>query len=102
MKEYKVRILDTVFADIDDLADFIVSVSTPEHATRYARELGAEIMTLKYIADVIPVSRYRSVRYYHPQARQLRSRNKKLNIIFHIEKDFVIVDKIMVSKMIVN
>ena len=26
MKEYKVKILDTVFDDIDSLADFIVSV----------------------------------------------------------------------------
>ena len=30
MKEYKVKILDTVFDDIDSLADFIVSVSLPE------------------------------------------------------------------------
>ena len=41
MKEYNVRILDTVFDDIDDIADFIVSISTPEHAAKYARELGA-------------------------------------------------------------
>ena len=29
MKEYTVRILDTVFADIADIADYIVEVSTP-------------------------------------------------------------------------
>ena len=102
MKEYKVRILDTVFADIDDIADFIVSVSTLEHAAKYARELGAEIMTLRYLADFIPKSRYRSVRHYHPHAKQLRTRNKQLNIIFHIEGDYVIVDKILASKMIIN
>jgi hypothetical protein len=61
MKEYKVKILDSVFDDIDSLADFIVSVSLPEHAIRYVRELGAEIMTLRYLADVIPQSRYHSV-----------------------------------------
>ena len=102
MKEYKVRILDTVFADIDDIADFIVSVSTLEHAAKYARELGAEIMTLRYLADFIPESRYRSVRHYHPHAKQLRTRNKQLNIIFHIEGDTVIVDKNLASKMIIN
>ena len=100
MKEYKVRILDTVFADISEIADFIVSVSTPEHARRYARELGAEIMTLRYLAGFIPLSRYRTVRRYHPAARQLRTRNKQLNIIFHIEGDTVIVDKIIASKII--
>jgi plasmid stabilization system protein ParE len=102
MKEYKVRILDTVFDDIADIADYIVSVSTLEHAAKYARELGAEIMTLRYLADFIPESRYRSVRHYHPHAKQLRTRNKQLNIIFHIEGDYVIVDKILASKMIIN
>ena len=102
MKEYKVRILDVVFNDIDDIADFIVSVSTLEHAVKYARELGAEIMTLRYLAGIIPESRYRSVRFYHPHAKQLRTRNKQFNIVFHIEGDTAIVDKIIASKMIVG
>ena len=42
MKVYTVRILDTVFADIGDIADYIVAVSTPEHAAKYARQLQAE------------------------------------------------------------
>ncbi len=46
MKEYKVKILDSVFVDIDSIANFILSVSTPEHALSYTRQLGAEIMTL--------------------------------------------------------
>ena len=102
MKEYTVRILDTVFADIDDIANYIVEVSTPEHAAKYARELQAEIMTLRYLAGIIPISRYRSVRHYHPHAKQLRTRNKQLNIIFHIEGNWAIVDKILASKMIIN
>ena len=102
MKEYTVRVLDTVFADINDIADFIVKVSTPEHAAKYSRELQAEIMTLRYLAGIIPESRYHSVRHYHPHAKQLRTRNKQLNIIFHVEGDVVIVDKILVSKMIIK
>ena len=80
----------------------IVDVSTPEHAAKYARELQAEIMTLRYLAGIIPVSRYRSVRHYHPHAKQLRTRNKQLNIIFHVEGNLAIVDKILASKMIIN
>ena len=116
MKEYTVRILDTVFADIDDIANYIVEVSTPEHAAKYARELQADMKkvqwtfdseaenrpTLRYLAGIIPVSRYRSIRHYHPHAKQLRTRNKQLNIIFHIEGNLAIVDKILASKMIIN
>ena len=102
MKVYAVKILDTVFADIDDIAEFIVNVSTPEHAVRYARELQAEIMSLRYLAGIITKSRYRTVRQYHPHAKQLRTRNRKLNIIFHTEGNLAIVDKILPSKMIIN
>lgn len=102
MNEYRVRILDVVFDDIDDIADFIVSVSNPEHAVKYVHDLIAEIMTLRYLAGIIPESRYRSVLKYHPNARQLRTRNKQFNIIFHIEGDVAIVDKIIPSKMIIS
>lgn len=100
MREYKVRVLDSVFDDIGRIADFIISVSTPDHAVKYVRQLGAEIMTLRYLAGVIPESRYLSVRRYHPHARQLRTRNKQFNIIFHIEVQTAIVDKVIASKMI--
>lgn len=100
MREYKVKILDTVLADIDDVADFIVSVSTPEHAIEYTRRLGAEIMSLSYLADVIPESPWQTIKRYHPHAKQLRTRNKRLTIIFHIENDLVIVDKIIATSRI--
>ena len=102
MKVYIVRILDTVFADIGDIADYIVAVSTPEHAAKYARELQAEIMSLRYLAGIIPESRYLSVCHYQPHAKQLRTHNKQLNIIFHIEGNVAIVDKILALKMIIN
>lgn len=66
---------------------------------KYARELQADMKkvqwtfdseaenrpTLRYLAGIIPVSRYRAVRHYHPHAKQLRTRNKQLNNIFHAE-----------------
>lgn len=69
MRVYAVRILDTVFADIDEIAEFIVSVSSPEHAVRYVDELQAEILSLRYLAGIIPESRYQTVRQYHPCAK---------------------------------
>ena len=102
MKEYTVKILDSVFDDIEDIADYIVKVSNSQHAVKYVRELQAEIMSLRFLAGIIPQSRYRTIRQYHPNAKKLRTRNKQLVIIFHIEGDFAIVDKILASKMIIN
>ena len=102
MKVYAVKILDTAFADIDKIAEFVVSVSTLEHAVKYVHELQAEIMSLRYLAGIIPESRYQTVRQYHPCAKQLRTRNRKLNIIFHTEGNLAIVDKILPSKMVIK
>lgn len=100
MKEYQVKILDAVFENIDEIADYIISVSIPEHALEYVKRLGAEIMSLSYLADVIPESRWLAVKWYHPHAKQMKTHNKKLTIIFHIEQDLVIVDKIVPSSSI--
>ena len=47
MKIYAVKILDVVFLDINDIADYIVNISTPEHAIRYTHELQAEISSTR-------------------------------------------------------
>ena len=102
MKEFEVKILDSAFADIDVIADFIVSVSTPEHAVRYTRELGDEILNLRYLAGIIPESNYFSAHQYHPHAKLLSVMNRQLVVIFHEENDTAVVNKILPSKMIVG
>ena len=100
MKHYVVSVKDAVFDDIDSIADFIISISTPEHAIRYKNQLISEIATLSYLADAIAFSDWKTAMECHPKAKRLITKNRKWNVIFHIDGDFVIVDKLIPSKLV--
>ena len=100
MKYYKVSVSKTVLAEIEEISDFIISISTPEHAVRYKNQLISEIATLSYMADIINYSQGKTAKKYHPKAKRYITKNKKWNVIFHIDGDDVIVDKLLPSKMI--
>lgn len=102
MKYYKVSVSKTVLAEIEEIADFIISISTSEHAIRYKNQLIAEIATLSYLADVINNSGWQTAKRYHPNTKHYITNNKKWIVIFHIDEDYVIVDKLMPSKMVIR
>ena len=100
MKCYTVIFSEACLSDLQSISDYICTVSIREHAIRYARNLRKEIESLSWRAETFPVSPYRTVTTRHPNARHFTSRNKKWTIIFHIEGDYVIIDKILASQMI--
>lgn len=53
MKYYKVSVSKTVLAEIEEISDFIISISTPEHAIRYKNQIIGEIATLSYLGGII-------------------------------------------------
>ncbi|MBR6092405.1 MAG: hypothetical protein IKQ09_06280 [Bacteroidales bacterium] len=100
MKYYKVSVSKTVLAEIEEISDFIISISTPEHAIRYKNQIIGEIATLSYLGGIINYSQWKLAKRYNPQAKRYITKNKKWNIIFHIVGEYVIVDKLLPSKMI--
>lgn len=102
MKHYTVSVKDEVFADIDEIVDYIISINTSEHAVRYKNALIEEIRTLEYAADTFQVTKWKMALRYHPQARRMITKNKKWDIIFHVDGDYVIIDKLIPSKLIIN
>jgi len=103
MRVYKEVVFSkAVLFDLGEIRDFIVFNNTHEAANKYIDQLEAEINALVYLADCFPISRWLSVRRYHPEARSLITRNKKWNVVFHTDGDLVIVDKIIPSKMVIH
>ena len=100
MTEKKVILSETVRLDIGAISDFIISVSRPEHAERYTQKLLDELADLSYLATTRPDCPWRLPKCYHPQAKILPICRRKLTAIFHIEGDYVIVDKILPSSLI--
>ena len=100
MNYYKVAVSKNVFAKIEEIAGFIIKISTTEHAIRYKNQLISEIAALSYMADVINYSQWKVAKRCHPKAKRMITKNKKWNIIFHVEGIYVIVDKIVPTKMV--
>ena len=100
MTEKKVILSETVRLDIGAISDFIISVSRPEHAERYTQKLLDELADLSYLATTRPDCPWRLPKRYHPQAKTLPICRRKLTAIFHIEGDYVIVDKILPLSLI--
>lgn len=96
----RVIVPTSVRGELDVLAEYIISISTPEHAERYTTELVAEIRQLSYLADSIRRSYNPYVLSFHPRAKQIPLRHGVLTAIFHVEGDFVIIDKLIPSKLI--
>ena len=97
MNEKKVILSETVRLDIDAISDFIIRVSRPEHAERYAQNLLDELADLSYLATMRPDCQWKLPKRYHVQAKTLPICRRKLTAIFHIEGDYVIVDKVIVD-----
>ena len=102
MNNYKLNVKQEVYDDIEDFKQFIVTVGSRDLAIQYTENLLAEIEKLSYLADKMQLSKWKVAKKYHPQARRLITENRKWNIIYHIQGEFVVVDKIIPSSMMVK
>ena len=101
MNEYKVLIRKSVFAKINEIADYVETVSNKEHAQQYADELEKSLYILSnpIIVNAMQVSQWQTAKKYHLRAKRLITKNRKWNIIFHIEGVYVVVDAIIPSSL---
>ena len=97
MKLYEIVVHNRVYEQIADIQDYIASINTYDSAVKYSNDLFDEIEKLTYLADVLPETDWASAKEYHPDAKRMVTHNKKWNIIFHTEGDFVVIDSIKAS-----
>ena len=100
MKEYKLKYSDEILADIDRLFVFATNQHTADFARKYTARIRKEIEDLSILAGIFHESRFRTAQLYHPHAKTMPIGKRKLTEIFHIDGEYVIVDKILPSCMI--
>ena len=100
MIEKQVMLSNEVLTDMEDISDFIIAVSRPSHAERYILEILAELNSLSYLGAILQKTKYGYPKRFHPEAKMLKLHNKPMCDIFHIDGDYVIVDRILHSSMI--
>ncbi len=99
MRIYEVRISHAAKADMKELRKFLKAMMTEEGAIRYANDMRAEIKMLSQYADLYGKSTSLTLRQIHPGARRIVSHNRRWIYVYHIDSNFVIVDRILPSKM---
>lgn len=99
MRNYKVRISHSAYEDMAVLRKFLIEMMTEEGAIRYANAMRSEIKMLSVYADCYGRSTSYTLRQIHPEARRMISHNRRWIYVYHIECDYVIVDRILPAKM---
>ncbi|MBR5665247.1 MAG: hypothetical protein IKX13_05810 [Bacteroidales bacterium] len=100
MKKYIVEYDIEAETDIGNLNKWVAEKSSYEFARRFINRIFDEIEKLSYLAGVLPPSRNMMPLRYHPEDKTIPVGKRKLTVIFHIEGDYVIVDKILPSAMV--
>ena len=100
MKKYRVEYDIEAESDIEALTAWVADKTSIEYSRQYINAIFDEIDVLSYLAPMLPKCKYELPKLYHSEAKTLVVGNKKLTVIFHINGDYVIVDKILPSALI--
>ena len=100
MKTYKVVYSKLAIDDLDNVVDYIASIYRKESGLRYKNRIQKQLDSLAYCADALPKSRRKTVIAIHSEAKTLSIMNRRWTVVFHIDRRYVLVDRIIPSKMI--
>lgn len=100
MRTYQVIISYVVLTELEAMAQYIASIYRPESGHKYVNRILGQLAALSYSADAYQDSRFTLAKAIHPKAKTITIVNHKWTVVFHIDGDFVIVDRIFLAKTI--
>ena len=98
MRIYQVVLSYEVLSEMEAVAKYIASIYRPESGHNYVNRILGQLAALSYSADAYRYSRFTLAKAIHPKAKTITIVNHKWTVVFHIDGDFVIVDRIIPAK----
>ena len=98
MHIYQVVISYEVLSELEAMAKYVASLYRPESGHNYVNRILGQLAALSYSADAYQYSRFSFAKAIHPKAKTITIINHKWTVVFHIDCDFVIVDRIIPAK----
>lgn len=98
MRIYQVIISYEVLSELDAVSKYIASIYRPESGHKYVNRVLGQLAALSYSADAYQYSRFTLAKAIHPKAKTITIINHKWTVVFHIDGDFVIIDRIIPAK----
>ncbi len=66
MKRYKIVINKSVYLDLENIGNFILSKYTRRSVDNYLKGIYEDISALEYLADVLPYSEWKTIKQINP------------------------------------
>lgn len=98
MRIYQVVLSYEVLSEMEAVAKYIASIYRPDSGHNYVNRILGQLAALSYSADAYRYSRFTLAKAIHPKAKTITIVNHKWTVVFHIDGDFVIVDRIIPAK----
>ena len=102
MKTYKVIVNNEAVSDLDGISTYVAGLYRPESGHNYVNRILGQLAALSYTADIYPFSRYTIAKAIHSKAKTLSIINHKWTVVFHVSGNYVVVDRIIPSKMMIK
>ena len=102
MKIYKVVYSKTAVDDLKDIVSYIKNIYRLEAGLKYIDRISEQVNSLSYCADSISSNHFEMIKKFYPEAKTISIMNHRWTAVFHIYEDFVIIDRIIPSKMIIE
>ena len=101
MKTYKVIVSEAAVSDLDDISMFVAGLYRPESGHNYVNRILGKLASLSYTADIYQNSRFATAKAIHPNAKTVSIINHRWTVVFHIESQYVVIDRLIPSKMMI-
>ena len=102
MQEREILLTIEADDDISQLARYVADNYVEEAGERIRLRMMAQIVELSFSAESFALSRFNTALRIHPQARTLSIMGHRWTVVYHIEGEYVIIDRILPSSMIVD
>lgn len=102
MKIRKVIFSKTAVDDLDDIVSYILIIYRLEAGLKYTERIREQLHSLAYCAESLAPNRFDTIRYRYPESKTVSIMNHRWTAVFHIDEDFVIIDRLIPSKMLIG
>ncbi len=102
MRSYKILVSKAALFDLDGIAQYVSSLYRPESGHKYVNKILGRLASLSFTADIYQTSRFAIAKEIHPMAKTMSIINHRWTVVFHTNEDYLIIDRIIPSKMMVK
>lgn len=102
MRSYKILVSKAALSDLDGIAQYVSSLYRLESGHKYVNKILGRLASLSFTADIYQTSRFAIAKEIHPMAKTMSIINHRWTVVFHTNEDYLIIDRIIPSKMMVK